>query len=83
MGSRRGETVFPGTDEEAVILYRSLKEAGLRDEEEFVLLRYLDLDIPEHLERFSFMEDRHYDRAIRAVLDRLPASAKGDLVERG
>lgn len=71
-------TVFPGTLEEAHKCYRTvMAEHRLSGQQEFVLLRYLDFDVPSQLEReCSFMTDPEYKSALSFVLSCLPAEAK-------
>jgi len=68
--------VFLGTPNQAELIYEDMAQRGLTEVEQYILRRYLDLDIPERLEGHSFMEDNVYWRTLSSVLDRLPAEAK-------
>lgn len=73
--------IFLGTEKEALGHYRALTaKGGLNGAEEFVLLRYLDLPIPDDLqERYSFIENARYERIFAAVLAKLPSEAKQEI----
>ena len=68
--------VFLGTPDQAELIYKDMAKRGLTEAEQYILRRYLDLDIPESLERHSFMEDNVYWRVFSSILDRLPDEAK-------
>jgi hypothetical protein len=68
--------VFLGTPDQAELIYEDMAKRGLTEVEQYILRRYLDLDIPESLEGHSFMEDNVYWHTLSSVLDRLPDEAK-------
>ncbi len=73
-------TVFLGEYGEAKRIFKGELEKGLTEEQEYVLRRYLDIGIPERLQKyFYFMDDSAYLRVLSAVLDRLPAEAKSQI----
>jgi hypothetical protein len=73
--------IFRGTDEEAASIYRMLEAEGLTPEENFVLRRHLNLNIPSSMQHFyTSMEDPRYKRIHVQLLRRLPEGAKEELV---
>jgi hypothetical protein len=73
-------TVFLGEYEEAKRIFKGEIGKGLTEEQEYVLRRYLDIEIPERFQNYSrFMDDGVYLRVLSTVLDRLPAEAKSQI----
>jgi hypothetical protein len=71
--------VFPGTPEQAEAIYKTNKKK-LTPQEEFILLRYLGLEIPPAFNQFFFsMDDHAYPHTLSRVLSKLPQEAKREM----
>jgi GGDEF domain-containing protein len=64
---------FTGTPQQAEAVFRAL-EPDLSEEERYVLLRYLDLDVPKRLDdRYGFaMTDARYMGLRQGLLNKIP-----------
>ncbi len=67
---------FSGTPRRAAAIYRTIAAKGISPKEDFILRRYLDLDIPENLEPHALMTDEEYFRCFAGIAPQLPEDAK-------
>jgi hypothetical protein len=67
--------IFGGTQAQAERIYKEMAGYGLREAEQFILLRYLGLPIPPELEKCWDMSDDFYRRIRTSLLRRLPEEA--------
>lgn len=64
--------LFEGTAQEALSLYKKMKAKGLTPEEDFVLRRYLDLNIPSEMERFFWdIDDAKHRQLIKKLTEKI------------
>jgi hypothetical protein len=68
-------STFSGKKDQAKCIHEVMMGYGLTEIEDFVLLRYLGLDIPENLQKYWSIEDGVYRSARRSVLKMLPEEA--------